>query len=314
MKKCIYFLAALLVLAGCDGLDYVSGGNNGNSGGVTPSTGSETVDGVAQPKGAIKHILDVQTDNRERHLFDFDDVYIYDADGRMVTDKCTQKTYNGESGTLSRTDNYEYTHHYYDGNRYEYWNTPKSSSKTQEGTLNAKGQLATLNRMSLSGTLLRTDSFTYDADGHLTKFVRDMAGGNKTTFTYTWVNGNMTASVETVTSGSSTLSTKQRNYSYSREVNPTRGHFLDLQYRCCFPEADLSMMLGTGPVNTVTMVYIVSSKANLGLVERLFNYEWNSGHTQIAKMERTVLSFPCEEEQILLKERTIDTYTVEYYK
>ena len=313
MKRCFYLLSALLLLAGCDGLDYVSGGTNGTSGGGTPSAGSETVNGVAQPKGAVKHIFDKKTDNREWHLFDFDDVYVYDADGRVITDLCTEKTYDGKTGNLKSTDNYEHTHHY-NGTRYEYWNTPYSSSRTQEGTLNAKGQLVQLKRMTSSGTVIRTDNFTYDTDGHLTQFVKDLGDGDKVTFSYTWVNGNMTASVKTVTSGSSTVSTETRNYSYTREVNPTRSHFFDLQIRNCFPETDQSMMLGAGPVNLLSAVYIVDAKANLGKVERTYRHLWNQGQTQIEQLVRTVLELPCEEEQILLNERTIDTYNIEYYQ
>lgn len=311
MKKCVYFLAALTLLTGCNGLIKITD-NSGNGNGGTLPTGNETVGGVAQPKGAVKHILDVQIDNRDWHAYDFDDVYVYDAEGRIVTDNCTQKDYEGVSGTLKKTYNYEYTYHY-DGNQYEWWNSPNRKDKAHEGTLNAKGQLVTLKRMTSSGTVIRTDSFTYDADGHLVKFVKDLGDGDKVTFTYTWVNGNMTASVKTVTSGSSVTSTEQRNYSYYREANPTRGHFLDLQIRLCFAETDQSVLLGVGPANPLLAVYIVSSKANLGKIERRYEYTWNDGGTQIKKIVRTKLEFPCEEEQILLNERTVDTYTVEYY-
>lgn len=327
MKRLFYGLTALLVLAGCDGLDYVSGGNNGNgnsgdfggNGYLPPTAGSETVNGVAQPKGAIKRVFDVQTDNRDWHPFDYDDVYIYDAEGRIVTDKCNQKTYNEQTGVLIWDDHYEYTR-YYDGTLYEWWDGPTRADKAHEGTLNAKGQLVSLKRMG-GGKVLRTDTFTYDADGHLTKFVKDMTDGDKTTITYTWSQGNMVSSYMSVTSGGTTKSVEQCNYSYSREPNPTQGHFMDIQHRCLFPITNQVMMLGLGPKNLLTAVYIISNvpaapavKANLGKISRHYSYEWDSAHTQITKMVRNVLAFPCEEEEIVHNERTVDTFTFEYYK
>ena len=318
MKKCIYFFAAMLLLTGCDGLDYVSGGNNGNSGSggsgdfggngfVPPTAGSETVNGVAQPKGAVKRIFDVQTDNRGWHNFDYDDVYIYDAEGRIVSDICNQKTYNGQTGQLLWDDNYEYTYHY-NGTQYEWWNSPDRKDKAHEGTLNAKGQLISLKR----GTS-RTDTFTYDADGHLTKFVKDSGGGNKTTVTYTWNDGLMISSVTSVTSGGSTVNTERR-YIYGRN-NPTLGHYLDLNIRFCFPETNQISMVGLGPDRLLTDVLISSSaKATSDdKIERHIEYKWGS-NSQITGIERIILKFPCAEEDIVRTERDIDTYTVEYYK
>ena len=312
MKKCFYCLTALLFLAGCEGL-LKDSDKAGGGGGDTPQAGDETVSGVTQPKGAIKRIFDVQTDSRDWHLFDFDDVYAYDAQGRVVTDICDEKTYEGSTGKIVFNYNYEYTYHY-DGTRYEWWNSPSSKDKAQEGTLNAKGQLVSLKRLASGGTVIRTDTFTYDAEGHLTKFVKDFGDGDKTTFTYTWADGNMVASVKTVTSGSTTVSTEQYHYNYSRDPNPTRGHFFDLQHKCCFPDTNQSMMLGLGPKNLLTSVYILNTKVNLGLISRHYSYEWNDARTQIVKMVRTVLDFPCEEEEIIRKERTIDTFTFEYYE
>ena len=325
MKKFTYFLAALLVLAGCDGLDYVGGtsgngsGDFGGNGYLPPTAGSETVNGVAQPKGAVKRVFDVQTDNRDWHLSDYDDVYVYDAEGRVVTDNCNQKTYQGSTGKLLWDDDYVYTR-YYDGTLYEWWDGATRKDKAHEGTLNEKGLLVSLKRMG-GGKVLRTDTFTYDSEGHLIKFVKDMTDGDKTTITYTWAQGNMVSSYMSVTSGSTTKSVEQCNYSYSREQNPTQGHFMDIQHRCLFPITNQIMMLGLGPKNLLTAVYIISNvpaapavKANLGKISRHYSYEWDSSHTQITKMVRNVLAFPCEEEEIVHNERTTDTFTFEYYK
>ncbi|MBR4774917.1 MAG: DUF4595 domain-containing protein [Bacteroidales bacterium] len=310
MKKYVYFLTALLVIAGCDGLIKITdnsgnGNGGGNSEGDNPSTDNGT-NIVTQPKGAVKRIFDVQTDNRGWHNFDYDDVYIYDAQGRIVTDKCNQKTYNGQTGQLLWDDDYEYTY-YYNGTQYEWWNSPDRKDKAHEGTLNAKGQLISLKRGSS-----RTDTFTYDADGHLTKFVKDSGGGNKTTVTYTWNDGLMISSVTAVTSGASTVSTERR-YIYGR-ANPTLGHYLDLNIRFCFPETNQIMMVGLGPERMLTDVLISSSaKATSDdKIERHIEYKWDS-NSRITGIERTILKFPCAEEDIVRTERDIDTYTVTYY-
>ena len=308
MNKCVYFFTALLMLAGCDGLITISdnsGGGGGNGGGGDSSDPGNVTNMVVQPKGAVKRIQDVQTDNRGWHNFDYDDVYVYDAQGRIVTDKCNQKTYEGSTGKLLWDDDYEYTRHY-NGTRYEWWNSPDPKDKAHEGTLNAKGQLVSLKRGSS-----RTDTFTYDADGHLTKFVKD-TGSEKTTVTYTWNDGLMISSVTSVTSGSSTVSTERR-YIYGR-ANPTLGHYLDLNIRFCFPETNQIMMVGLGPERMLTDVLIASSaKATSDdKIERHIEYKWSG--SQIVGMERIVLKFPCAEEDIVRTERDIDTYTVTYYQ
>lgn len=324
MKKLLYLFAVLALTAGCEDQDsgkhvyvYNGDGDGGNGGGVgTLPPGSETVGGVAQPKGAIKRILDVMSDNREWHLMDYDDTFIYDAEGRVVTDKCKQRVYEGSTGKLLYDDDYEYTR-FYDGLSYIWCNTPDPASKAHEGQMNSKGQLVTLNRLGSGGIVLRTDTFSYDNAGHLVKFVKEDKSYNEvTTITYTWdINENLASSEMVVSKAGSEISREVCNYQYSRDANPTHGHFFDLMHRCCFPSTNQIMMLGLGPKNLLTEVYIVqSSKANLGLISRYFSYEWNSDHTEINKMVRTTLSMPCEKEQILLKERTIDTFTIEYYK
>lgn len=332
MKKLLYLFAALMLAAGCDYIsdsnntvvingDPGSGGDGGDGGngngwnGNLPA-GSEDVGGVFQPRGAIKHILDVQSDNREWHLMDYDDTYIYDAQGRVVTDKCTQSVYEGYSGKFLFKDDYEYTR-IYDGTSYAWCNTPNPASKAEDGQLNAKGQLVSLKHLGSGGVPFRTDTFTYDEAGHLVKFVKDNSNSGETTaITYTWDrSGNLASSEMTVSKNGSVTDSETCNYQYSRDLNPTYGYTFDLMHRACFPITNQIMMLGLGPRNLLTEVYIVQkSKANLGLISRFFSYEWNSEGTQITKMIRTTLAMPCEKEQILLKERTIDTFTIDYYK
>lgn len=319
MKKLLYILSALMLAAACEVTDsetpiavYTGEGDDTSGGGGQPGPGSETVNGVAQPKGAIKRILDVQYDNRGWHTMDFDDTYVYDAQGRVIIDKCTQSIYENETGKFLFKDDYEYWR-VYDGTNYEWRNGPEPETKAWEGKLNAKGQLDWQKSVNM------TKTFTYDEEGRLTKAVKESKNtGEITTYTFSWdVYGNIESSTKVVSKNGSVLSSTQYGYSYDRaHTSPTHGHFIDIMYKC-FPDEGPYMLQGPAPKNLLYCVYIIpsgSGKASLSNVERYFTYEWDAAGKTIVKMVRNVLVWPCAEEEIFKNEKDIDTYTFEYYK
>ena len=311
MKKLIC-LIGILSLASCvDPVDDTPiAVYKGEPGDEDQNAGSETVNGVVQPKGAIKRILDVKTDNRGWHTMDFDDTYVYDAEGRVIIDKCTQSIYENETGKFLFKDDYEYWR-VYSGTNYEWRNGPEPETKAWEGELNAKGQLKWQKSVNM------TKTFTYDADGRLIKEVKESNNtGETTTYTFSWnAYGNIESSTKEVSKNGSVQSTVQYGYSYDRaHTSPTNGHFYDLMY-ICFPDEGPYMLQGPAPKNLLYCVYIIpSGKASLSNVERYFTYEWDAAGKTIVKMVRHIMVFPCAEEQVFLNERDIDTYTFEYYK
>lgn len=325
MKRLLSILLAAAVIAvSCDEL-FVSSDDNSssqNQGGNHPEDdnttnlpvvvpGSETVNGVVQPKGAIKHVHKVRVDNRDIRSYDNDYVYIYDSDGRLVLVNRNEKLYN-ESKKLV-FDEYYQDVYAYNGNKYETRNSPDAPYTSGEGELDDEGNLTNFSTM-VNGKEYQRYTYTYkDVQGlngeRLSTFEKEYPDGSKKEkTTYYWDRKGNISSLDYEVDGTST----HYEYTYYDSLDPTFGRFRSMaDYTFYTP----GMLNGPSSVNLVKREDINDNfKATTLRVCRTFEYEWNSDNTVITKLKVMTMVFPCAYELIFQNERYYDTYTFEYYK
>lgn len=250
MKRCnlLVLLLAMLAGAGCDlldGGDDPSGGSNtpgGNNGTEQPqpqeplfAPGSETVEGVKQPKDAVK-TWDEMSYYAGKMTMKFERTYIYDALGRPARADVISHSYDDNGNEVGKPTSRSDHFFFLDDGTYEERNREAASSAYLKATLNKQGLIAHVDNGYYDGNTWKQNS-SYDVE-YTNTFYRSAvtnptgtAAFDKVPWSYSWGNdGDLYSAIECWPIGKEPDKDdiKTEYYFYTDEVNPTLGAVFDI--------------------------------------------------------------------------------------
>ena len=329
MKRRILFVLALAMLsgAGCDLLglgDEPSGGSDtpgGNNGTEQPQQpqeplfppGSETVEGVKQPKGAVKTWNEMLY-YAGKMTMKFERTYIYDALGRPARADVISHSYddNGnEVGSPTRRSDHFF---FLDDGTYEERNREAANSAYLKATLNKQGLISHIDNGYYSGgNWISTQSSDIEyTNTYYRSAITNPTGTaafDKVPWTYSWSNdGNLYSAVECWPTGKEpdVDDIKTEYYFYTDELNPTLGAVFDITAQIIQGMQGF-YVYGRGTKNLPS--YINTMYRNK---QRSFTYKWSSDRKFITEI--TIERWPFANDSDLSSLKYTHTWLFTYYQ